>query len=96
MEVLTLLSSVSAPDFFFRIRIQHFRLNTNPDLIPDTDPGFSMTKNVKNLQLKIFLKFFDQKLKFTYSLSSIKDFQATGEAFSPQNTTSSTSKHEIS
>jgi hypothetical protein len=31
-------------------------------------------------------------LQFTYPLASIKDSQATGEAFSPQKRTSSTSK----
>ncbi len=40
--------------------------------------------------------FFDQKLQFTNPYASIKDVQATGEAFSPQKRTSSTSKHEIS
>jgi hypothetical protein len=40
--------------------------------------------------------FFDQKLQFTYPKASIKDAQATGEAFSPQKRTSSTSKHENS
>jgi hypothetical protein len=40
--------------------------------------------------------FFDQKLKFTYPKASIKDAQATVEAFSPQKRTSSTSKHENS
>jgi hypothetical protein len=58
MEVLTLVSSVSDPDFF----------------IPDPDPAFLaeyqsgsdsgygsrvlMTKNLKNLQLKIFSYYF--------------------------------------
>jgi hypothetical protein len=37
-----------------------------------------------------------QKLQFTYPLASVKDFQATEEALSPQERTSSTSKHEIS
>ncbi len=40
--------------------------------------------------------FFDRKLQFTYPQASIKDVQATGEAFSPQKRPSSTSKHEIS
>jgi hypothetical protein len=48
-----------------------------------------MTK-LKKIQLKIFFSFFDQKLQFTY-----KDDQATGDAFSPQKRTASTSKNEI-
>jgi hypothetical protein len=39
--------------------------------------------------------FFYQKLQFTYPQASIKDAQATGEAYSPQKRTSSNSKHEI-
>jgi hypothetical protein len=35
-------------------------------------------------------------LQFTYPHASIKDAQATGEAFSPQKRISSTSKHENS
>jgi hypothetical protein len=35
-------------------------------------------------------------LQFTYPYVSIKDAQATGEAFSPLKRTSSTSKHEKS
>jgi hypothetical protein len=35
-------------------------------------------------------------LQFTYPWASIKDAQATGEAFSPQKRTSSTSKNENS
>ncbi len=35
-------------------------------------------------------KIYDQKLQFTYPMASIKDVQATGEAFSPQKKTSST------
>jgi hypothetical protein len=73
------------------IRIQHVRLNTNPD------PGFLCPKIEKNLQLKTFFKkFFDQKLKFTYPYASIKDVKVTKEKFSSQKRTSSTSKHEIS
>jgi hypothetical protein len=37
---------------FIRIRIQHFRLNTNPDPVPDLDPiriqGFNDQKFKKN------------------------------------------------
>jgi hypothetical protein len=49
-----------------------------------------MTKIEENVQQKIF---FLQK--FSYLLASVKDVQATGEAFSPQTRTSSTSKDEI-
>jgi hypothetical protein len=72
---------------WIRIRIQHFRLNT------DTDPGFWWPKIGKNLQVKNTI-FFEQILQFTYA--SIKTVQAKGEAFIPQKRTSSTSKHEIS
>ncbi len=72
---------------WIRIRIQHFRLNT------DTDPGFWWPKIGKNLQVKNTI-FFEQILQFTYA--SIKTVQAKGEAFISQKRTSSTSKHEIS
>jgi hypothetical protein len=52
-----------------------------------------MTKNCKNTSEK--KSFFDQKLQFTYDKASIKDGQATGEAFSPQKRTSSTSENVI-
>ncbi len=39
---------------------------------------------------------FDQKLQFSYHQASIKNVQATGEAFSPQQRTSSIPKLEIS
>ncbi len=38
----------------------------------------------------------DQKLQFIYPKASLKDAQATGEAFNPQKRTSSASKHENS
>jgi hypothetical protein len=44
----------------------------------------------KNYSWKFNFYFLDQKLQFTYPLASIKDAQATGEAFSPQKRTSST------
>ncbi len=68
----------------------------NPD--PDPDPGFWWPKEEKNLQIKenvIFLKKCTDEKKFTIYLAQ-KDVQATGEAFSPQKKTFSTSKHEIS
>ncbi len=45
---------------------------------------------------KIYFIFFDQKFSLLIPgpLVSIKDVQATGEAFSPQKRTSSTSKHD--
>ncbi len=53
-----------------------------------------MTKNWKKI-LQKNLNFFYQKLQFTHPKVSINDVQATGEAFSPQKRTSSTSKREI-
>jgi hypothetical protein len=52
-----------------------------------------MTKIEKNFTAEQKYIFFDQIVQFTYPT---KDAQATGEAFSPQKRTSSTSKHEIS
>jgi hypothetical protein len=49
-----------------------------------------MNKYSKTMQLE------KNVLQFTYPQVSIKDAQATGEAFSPQKTTSSTLKHENS
>jgi hypothetical protein len=64
--------------------------------IPDPDPGFDDLK-LKKITAEKNINFLgDQKLQFTYPLASIKDVQATGEAFSPQKRTSSTSKHENS
>jgi hypothetical protein len=70
------------------IRIQHFRLKTDPD------PGCDNQNLTKNLQLNRKILFcLDQKLQFTFLLASIKDFQAREEAFIPQKGTSITSKH---
>ncbi len=55
---------------------------------------FWWPKMENNLQRTKIWYFSDQKLQFTYP--SIKDVQATGEAFNSQNRISSTSKHEIS
>jgi hypothetical protein len=70
-------------------------VNPDPDQEtgPDPDPirirGFNDQKLKKKIQQKIFsIFFFYQKLQFTY-------VQATGEAFSPQKRTSSTSKNVI-
>jgi hypothetical protein len=40
-----------------------------------------MTKNLKKCTAEIFFSFFDQQLQFTYPQASLKDVQATGEAF---------------
>ncbi len=52
-----------------------------------------MNKNLKKFTAE---KKIDMILQFTYPYASIKDVQATGEAFSHQKRTSSTSKHENS
>ncbi len=60
----------------------------------NSDPGFWWSKiEEEKIQLKIFFSFFDQKMHYMYPLGSGYDVQATGEAFSPQKRTSSTSKH---
>jgi hypothetical protein len=64
--------------------------------IPDPDPGFDDLKLKKIYSWKFNFYFLDKKWPFTYPKASIKDAQATGEAFSPQKRTSSTSKHENS
>ncbi len=64
-----------------RMRIWHVRLNTDPD------PGFYDQKLKRITAEK---KIFDQKMRFTFPQASIKDVQATEEAFSPQKRTSST------
>ncbi len=68
-------------------------------LITDTDldPAFQVapdsdTDPVQDPDPDIF---FDQKLQFTYPQAFLEDVQATGETFSPQKRTSSTSKNEI-
>ncbi len=76
--ILLILSSVSGPDslspdpaFYAEYR---YRSGTGSRVL--------MNKNCKNLQLKQKnLVFFGQKLQFIYPWSSIKDVQATGEAF---------------
>jgi len=56
-----------------------------------------MTKNFrkKNTDENFPYLYFDKKLQFTDPYASINDVQATGEAFSPQKRTWSTSKNEI-
>ncbi len=54
---------------FIRIRIQHFRLNTDPDpywIRIQSRFRALMTKNWKKIQLKKKTVFLDQKLQFTY------------------------------
>jgi hypothetical protein len=70
-----------------RIQIQHFRLKT---VDPIRIQGFDDQKIKNNLLLQKKLFILDQKQQFTYPLASIKNFQATEEAFSPQKRTSST------
>jgi hypothetical protein len=53
-----------------------------------------MNKNWKKLTPEDFLYFLSE-VAIYLSLGSIKDVQATGEAFSPQKRTSRTSKHEM-
>jgi hypothetical protein len=43
-----------------------------------------MTKNFKKITAEKIEYFFDKKLQFSGPKASIKDAQATGEAFSPQ------------
>jgi hypothetical protein len=69
-----------------RIRIQHFRLNTDPDPDPLRIQGFDDQK------LK---KFTADKKTTIYLYLDLHNSQVTKEAFSSQKRTSSTSKHEI-
>jgi hypothetical protein len=77
-----------------RIRIQHFRLITDPDSDPIRIQGFDQ-KLEKMYSGKKVLSLY-QKLQFTYPQVSIKDVQVTEEALSSQKRTFSTSKHQIS
>ncbi len=75
-----------------RIPIQHFRLNADPE----PEPRFWWPKIGKNSQLRKKFDIFWSKIGITHPWGSIKDVQATGESFTPQKKTSSTSKHKIS
>jgi hypothetical protein len=57
-----------------------------------------MTKNWSefNNVVKKNVNVFSQEQQFTHPYASIKDIQATEEAFNQQKRTSSSSKHEIS
>jgi hypothetical protein len=59
-----------------RIRIQHFRLTTNPDSDPIRVQEFEDQKFKKLTTEK---KFWDQKLQFGYPLAYIKNVQVTEE-----------------
>jgi hypothetical protein len=61
-----------------------------PDPVPD--PGFLRQNISKKTAEEKFSFFLDQRLQFAYPF---KDLQATGESFSPQKRTSSTSKNEV-
>jgi hypothetical protein len=67
------------------------QVSTDPDpaffLIADPDPWFDDLKLKKIYSWKFNFYFLDQKLQFTFPLASVKDAQATGEAFSPQKRT---------
>jgi hypothetical protein len=66
---------------------------THPDPILDPDPGFLRPK-IEKIQLKI--SFFVKNCNYlSLDLHTVKDVQATGEAFISQKRTSSTSKDEI-
>jgi hypothetical protein len=69
----------------------------DPDTDTDPDPAYQVNpiriqsfddQKLKKQHRIFFLSYFDLKWQFTYN-------QATGEAFSSQKRTSSTSKNEI-
>jgi hypothetical protein len=59
------------------------------------DPGFWWPKFKKFTAKKNLIFFWSKNATYLFQ-ASIMDVQASGEAFSPQKRTSSTSKHEIS
>jgi hypothetical protein len=73
------------------LRIQHFRLNADPDPDPTR---IRIQPGSRGFMTKTWKKFTAEKL--TYPLASIKDLQVTKEAFSSQKRISITSKNEIS
>ncbi len=89
----THLNSVAVRSWIHWIRIR-IQLNPDPDpafqLNPDPDPGF-WWKKMEKRQLKKCICFWS-KIGIYLSHVSLKDVQATGEAFSHQKRTSSTSK----
>jgi hypothetical protein len=81
---------------FIRIRIQHFRLNTDPDPDPIRIQGFNDRKLETKITTEKKIKFFfGQKLQFTYPQASIKNVQVTEEAFSFQKRPSDTLKKNM-
>jgi hypothetical protein len=85
------LSEINTWEMFW-IRI-HSDTNLDPAFQVNPDPirnqGFDDQKLKKKIQLKFFFIFLKSKLQF-------KGVLATGENFSHQKRTSSTSKNEIS
>ncbi len=59
-----------------------FEVNPDTDPEADPDPGFWWTI-IKKTAEKIII-FLKSKMLFTYPQATLKDIQATGEAFSPQ------------
>ncbi len=60
---------------WFRMWIQHFRLNTDPDPNAFLIQDFDDQKIFLNIKLE---NFFFKNLQFTYHQASKKDVQATG------------------
>ncbi len=83
--------SVSDPDLLIPLRIQHFKLNSDPN----QDSRFWWPKIEKIYSWKKLILFWS-KLQFNYPQVCIKTSKLTGQTFSPQKRTSSTSKHDIS
>jgi hypothetical protein len=77
-----------------QFRIQHFRLNADPDPDPIRIQDFDDQKWRKKLQLGKKSKIFLSKTTIYISLGLPNNIQVTEEAFSSQKRTSSTSKHE--
>jgi hypothetical protein len=50
----------------------------------ESGSGVLMTKNCKKNTAETNLSFFNKKLQIIYDYASIKDVQASGEAFTPQ------------
>ena len=70
-------------------------INADPDPIPNPEFWLPYQRLKKIYSCKFFL-FFGSKIATYLSLGLQKDAQATGETFSHQKRTSSTSKHENS
>jgi hypothetical protein len=88
------------PITVFRGVVNPDSLNPDPAFQANLDSDTIRIQSIENQKLKIKNTysrnfFLYQKLQFTYPLASIKEVQATGEAFSPQKRTYSTPKTEI-